>query len=504
MLFDEKMKKLEEVFKRSGIPTYTFVEPVEYRSLLVSIRTPGRGTIVEGPSGIGKTTCVLQIIESLEGGSVLKLSGRNPDDYDLIAALPDMGDLGIVVIDDFHRLPDTTKFRIADFIKLLADTENAKSKVIIVGINKAGQSLISYASDLTGRIDTIPFESNPDNKVEELIEKGEAALNISLNIKNDIVRESQGSFHLAQMLCHETCVDADILEEKEKRQTSATSIEVIRERVLSDLAKTFFEKAKLFATGPRLRREGRAPYFFLLHWLASGKEWSINIGDTLRQKPEHRGSVGQIVDKGYLADHISKNASLQDVIHFDPETTELSVEDPKFVFYIRNLLWSKFCEKVGFKAVEFDSRYDYALSFAGSDREVAEILFEYLAEHEIAVFYDKNEQFRILAENVEDYLAPIYKSEASFVIVFLSREYPKRIWTKFESEQFKERFGEKAVIPIWFSDIPTAMFDETRKIGGITLDVSLPKDQEIVRIGELLCRKLEDYKESNKALEMTA
>jgi predicted AAA+ superfamily ATPase len=176
------MKNLEDVFKRSGIPTHTFVEPVEYSSLLVSIRSPGRGTIVEGPSGIGKTTCVLQIIATLGSfESVTKLSGRNPDDFDLICALPEMGNLGIVLIDDFHRLPENTKFKIADFIKLLADTENRKSKVVIVGINKAGQTLLNYASDLTGRIDTIQFESNPDDKIRNLIEKGEYALNIKMN-----------------------------------------------------------------------------------------------------------------------------------------------------------------------------------------------------------------------------------------------------------------------------------------------------------------------------------
>lgn len=496
------MKKLEEVFKRSGIPTYTFVQPKEYNSLLVSIRTPGRGTIIEGPSGIGKTTCVLQIIESIEGeDDVVKLSGRNPDDYDLISALPEMGDLGIVIIDDFHRLPDQTKFKIADFIKLLADKEDKRSKVIIVGINKAGKKLINYASDLTGRIDTIPFESNPDYKVEELIERGEKALNVLINIKADIIREAQGSFHLAQMLCHETCIDAGILEEGENPRHSISSIEVIRERVVSELANSFFEKAKLFATGPRLRREGRAPYFHLLHWLASGKEWSINIGDLIRQKPEHRGSVGQIVDKGYLADHIANNAALQDVIHFDAETKELSAEDPKFVFYIRNILWSKFCEKIGYKSIEFDSRYDYALSFSGSDRTLAEMLFEQLAKSEISVFYDKNEQHRILAENVEDYLAPIYKSEASFVVVLLGQDYPKRIWTKFESERFKERFGQKAVIPVWFSNVPPGMFDETTKVGGITFDVDSPKDQEVRRICNILCQKLVEYKESVKSLE---
>jgi hypothetical protein len=255
------------------------------------IRTRGRGTIVEGPSGIGKTTSVLKIIESLPNpGTVTRLSGRRPDDFDLIAALPEMGDLGIVLIDDFHRLPEEIKHKLADFIKLLADTESTNSKLLIVGINKAGHSLLTYAPDLTGRLDTITFESNTKEKVLELITKGEAALNVGINIKHAIADEAQGSFHLAQMLCHQTCIEAGILEEADDRQTSASSLEVIRERVLSDLAQTFFAKAKLFATGPRLRREGRAPYFFLLHWLASERGWTMNVTDATKRNPAHRES----------------------------------------------------------------------------------------------------------------------------------------------------------------------------------------------------------------------
>jgi len=408
-----------------------------------------------------------------------------------------MGNVGLVLIDDFHRLPNETKFLLADYIKLLADREDKQSKIIVVGINKAGQSLINYASDLTGRIDTISFEANPEEKLKELVTLGEHALNLEINIKSEIVKESHGSFHLAQMLCHECCIEAGILEESEHKQATASSMEVIRERVLSDLSKTFFTKAKLFATGPRLRKEGRAPYFYLLRWLATGKEWTLNISDTIKQNPEHRGSVG------YLADHIAKNPELQDVIHFDTSTSELSIEDPKFFYYIRNLLWSKFCEQVGYRSVEFDSQYDYALSFAGADRDVAERLFSILSERELSVFYDSNEQHRILASNVEDYLAPIYKSEASFVVALLGREYPKRIWTKFESEQFEERFGQNAVIPIWFSDAPPGMFDETTKYGGVTLDRGKPLEQEVERIGNLLCQKIEEYKESNKAQEQT-
>ena len=54
---------LEDVFKKSGIPTYTFVRPIEYNKILVSLRTRGRGIIIEGPSGIGKTTSVQKVLE---------------------------------------------------------------------------------------------------------------------------------------------------------------------------------------------------------------------------------------------------------------------------------------------------------------------------------------------------------------------------------------------------------------------------------------------------------
>ena len=54
--------ELQDVFKLSGIPHYTFVPPVEYTRLLVALRTPGRSIVVEGPSGIGKTTAVVNAI----------------------------------------------------------------------------------------------------------------------------------------------------------------------------------------------------------------------------------------------------------------------------------------------------------------------------------------------------------------------------------------------------------------------------------------------------------
>jgi hypothetical protein len=482
---------LEEVFKTSGVPTYTFVKPNEYDRLIVGLRSPGRGLVIEGPSGIGKTTGVFKALEDLGlSKQTLPLSARKTEDRKLIAQLPSLGAIGTVLVDDFHRLDASIKQTVADYMKTLADEERPDSKLIVVGINKAGDSLVKFAADLNNRIDTISLETNSEERIDELIGKGEAALNVNLNTRPEIIRDSHGSFHIAQMLCREVCLSGGILECADQQTLVNVSFEVVREKVLGELARAFFESARKFATGPKLRREGRAPYLHMLNWLAQKDEWSIQLDQALTQYPEHRGGVGQVIDKGYLGNFMEANPELADVIHYDPVTRILSIEDPKFIYYLRNLIWNKFSKQVGYLSTSFKGKYDFALSFAGADRDIADALDKSLTEAEVSVFYDKNEQHRILASNVEDYLAPIYRSEAEFVVVLLGKEYPKRIWTKFESEQFKTRFGDKSVIPIWFENTPLGMFDETSKVGGFTLDRGHDIGPQLDRLRDLLLRKL--------------
>jgi hypothetical protein len=168
---------------------------------------------------------------------------------------------------------------------------------------------------------------------------------------------------------------------------------------------------------------------------------------------------------------------------------------------LRNIIWNKFSKQVGYLANSFAGRYDFALSFAGADRDIASSLFDSLTTAEVEVFYDQNEQHRILASNVEDYLAPIYRTEAAYVVVLLGKEYPKRIWTKFESEQFKARFGEKSVIPIWFTDAPAGMFDETTRVGGFSIDRSLDVPYQVQALTELLLKKLTESRVELETVE---
>lgn len=463
--------------------------------MLVALRTPGRSIVVEGPSGIGKTTAVVNAIaEAGLSERVLSLSARKSDDIQLIHELPSQLPFGTVLIDDFHRLDDPVKQEIADLMKTLADEGAAHSKLVVLGITNAGQSLISFGKDLANRIEVIPFEANPEYKVEELLKKGEQALNVTINVAADIARDSQGSFYLAQMLAYHACIRALVLRTEVPSRTTEESYESVKGHVIAMLARSFHDTAIAFARGTKLRREGRAPYLHLLYWLSQSKSWSINAEREADRHPEQRGSVSQVVAKGFLKDLIESSADIQRVLFFDSVSGTLVVQDPQFVFYIRNLSWPQFADEVGFVSLEFPSRYDFALSFAGPDRDIAEALFAALQDHELEVFYDRNEQHRILAADVEEYLAPIYSSDAQLVVCILGPDYPKRVWTKFESDQFKQRFKSGEVVPIVLSTAPLGVFDSAAAVGHIAWDRDSDFSRQVEATVEVLVRKCADLR----------
>lgn len=491
------MATLEDVFKKSGVPTHTFVAPIEYDRVLVSLRTPGRCIVVEGPSGIGKTSCIKKAIDdSGVGDSCLFLSGRKQSDIEVIKELPSLGALGTVVVDDFHRLGDHEKHLLTDFVKTLADEEDARSKLILIGINRSGQALVEYAPDVLHRIETIRFGRANVERLQELVKLGERALNCEIAISEELAIEAEGSFAIAQILCHEACLHARVLETVSEGSPAEvnTSLPAVRESVLSEFGTRFFPIARDFATGRKLRREGRAPYLHLLRWLSQSPEGVLDTREATAANPELKDSISQVISKGHLSALIAESDAIGQLIHFEQSTHLLTLEDPKFLYFIRHLIWSKFARQVGYFNIDVATRYDFALSFAGEDRGLAEAIFQELITREIAVFYDKNEQHRILGNDVEEYLAPIYRSESRFVVPLLSPDYPKKIWTKFESDNFKQRFGENSVIPIWFANSAPGTFDESRKYGGLSFDPGQDFSEQVQIICEALCLKLEDEK----------
>ena len=417
------------------------------------------------------------------------LSARKVQDLEYIELLPELRTFGTVLVDDFHVLDDSMRARIADLLKSLADREESGSKLIVVGINRAGDSLIKHAPDLSNRLDTIRFEIEPDEKVHDLITRGERALNVSLTARASVVEGAQGSFSLAQLLCHELCIQADILERPASETTVATLYPAVRRRVHERQERRFGEAVRKFVRGPRFRPSGRAPYVHVLRWLTDSEKWAIDVHEEVRRHPSERASVGQVVEKGYL-DRLTGEGDIPSILHYDAATGVLSVEDPQLIFYLRNLDWPDFIRRVGFTRVDVAQPYDFALSFAGEDRTFAERLKDHLEDQEATVFYDLNEQHRIIAANLQDFLAPIYQSNATYVIAILGPRFGEKRWTNFESENFRPRIDKGEVIPIWSTEAPPTAFDKTREIGGCSFDPHGDLDAQARGIADLCVRKL--------------
>src|SRR5260221_6315244 len=202
--------KLSQVFLKSGVPHVTFVEHEEFQSLKLALDQPGRGIVIEGPSGVGKTPAIKRAIEDLTDENagvdpfIQILSARNPEHCELLQILPKWHS-HTVVIDDFHRLDLPFQQSIVDYLKYLADTEPEAKKLVIIGIPQSGQMLVDIAFDVTMRMDVFKWGKVKDELILQMIKQGEQALNIELDRKAEIALAANGSLNVAQYLCFNIC-----------------------------------------------------------------------------------------------------------------------------------------------------------------------------------------------------------------------------------------------------------------------------------------------------------
>ncbi|MER6168416.1 TIR domain-containing protein [Streptomyces violaceorubidus] len=483
---------LETVFKIGGVPTVTFVRPSRWGTLLTNLRTPGRGLVVEGPSGIGKTTAVKRALAELgREEDAQYLSARRPSDVELIELLPSTDNFGLVVVDDFHVLEDSLRGDLADLLKALADAEDATSKLVVIGINRAGDRLIEHAPDLVNRLDVLRFDVEPQQKISEMISLGEKALNVEINARDYVVESAHGSFYLAQLLCHEICSNANVFETVGQLERVTTPFSRVKQIVLERQEIRFDKVLTKFARGNKFRPGGRAPYVTVLKWLRESDAWTISLPEAMRLHPSARASVSVVLKNGYLENLVS-DPDIAKILHFDSVTNVLSLEDPQVAFYIRNLDIVAWVRKIGFRNVDLDISYDVALSFAGEDRDFAVALKEQLEERGLIVFYDHNEQARILGEDLEQFFRPIYQAGAGYIVVLLGPTYGQKRWTRFESDAFKERFDQGRVIPVWSTLVPETIWDKSRTRGGCTFDPNDDTLKQASEIAELISHKIDE------------
>ena len=105
-----------------------------------------------------------------------------------------------------------------------------------------------------------------------------------------------------------------------------------------------------------------------------------------------------------------------------------------------------------------DKKYDVALSFAGEQRDYVKEVAEKLQSLNIFTFYDSNEVeiIRLWGGNLAENLQDVYENKASYVVMFISREYVEKAWTNHERRSALSGAIQKktTILPVRFDDTP--------------------------------------------------
>ncbi len=121
-----------------------------------------------------------------------------------------MGEGNIVwIIEDFHKVLDKEKIRIADVIKIFVDNSNQypQSKIICIGACESAHELISLNPDLRDRVSEIKVPLLTNEEIRQIVTNGFALLNISSTSEliDDLVEYSDRIGSAAHQMCLDIC-----------------------------------------------------------------------------------------------------------------------------------------------------------------------------------------------------------------------------------------------------------------------------------------------------------
>jgi hypothetical protein len=133
--------------------------------------------------------------------------------------------------------------------------------------------------------------------------------------------------------------------------------------------------------------------------------------------------------------------------------------------------------------------------FASENRAYVEKVARGLKSRQIRVFYDLYEEANLWGKNLYEHLTEVYQDQASFTVMFISKEYAAKLWTNHERRSAQSRAFEtkqEYFLPVRFDD--TKVSRVLRTVGYIDLRTKTPAD-----LCELIIAKLRGVRNTTSA-----
>jgi hypothetical protein len=449
------MKRLvEEVFVTEGVPQFTFIPPPNFNEILLDLRRPGKPVIIEGQSGTGKTTCVTKAIEKIgDAEAAHYLRARDAGDISKIEQIVRERTPGTYVIDDFHRLNVELQANLADLAKSAAEqslSQSALPKIVLIGINQIGSDLIQLVPDIAKRTGIHRILPATREDVAKLIKAGCDELGIAIEGSEAVFEESRGDYWLTQQLCQTICTINDVLETAEPARQLNFDLATLRGRVVDRLKMAYYPAVKEFCRGRRFR-PSNDPYYKLLRAVGQQDSSIVDLNELANATPEVRGSINNIKEHR-LAVLIQSKPICSRHFYYNQETKNFAIEDPALFYFLKHLDWNALRSDCGFREASKDYEWDFALSFAGENRDLARCIAENLEILDARVFFDEYFEANYLGKTWSGEFKRIFADTSRLVVCLLDEHHKKKIWPTFERECFQPRVADGDVIPVYLDD----------------------------------------------------
>jgi hypothetical protein len=267
------------------------------------------------------------------------------DVNDIITALGAIEFKKIIVLEDFHYLPDETQRDFA--VALKAFHEHSNLTFIVVGVWLDENRLIQFNGDLTERVIAVNVDAWSPTQLECVIKEGEALLNIVFDeyFKQSLIRSCFESVSVVQVTCHAVCKAAKIFATQRARTTVGSGIDARQavRAVVDKQSARYNSFLHNFAGG--FQETQLEMYRWLLLPVLMAKPSELEKGLSY-------GHIGRTisayhptgkVNAGNITQALQSTASLQVklgikpiVLDYDQSTRRLNVVDRGFLIWLGN------------------------------------------------------------------------------------------------------------------------------------------------------------------------
>ena len=265
-----------------------------------------------------------------------------------------------------------------------------------------------------------------------------------------IFKECRGDYWLTQQLCQTICMMNDVLETFDGEKTLTFDIATLRKRVVAKLSAAFYPAVKEFCRGVRFR-PNNDPYLKLLQKIGQQDSSIVDLNELANSYEDVRGSINNIKESR-LAILLRDKPGCARHFYYNAETKNFAIEDPALFYFLNHLDWSKLRHDCGFRAPGREAEYDFAISFAGENRELAREIAQQLSLLDAHVFFDEHFEANFLGGTWSVQFERIFGRDSRLVVCLLDQHYRDKIWPTFERECFLPRVPDGDVIPILLDD----------------------------------------------------